>query len=273
MNLRRRLILALLAPLVPAAALAVSPAALDLATSVSSAEFARGLAGALDGRKIQLRLHKVGSERALDELRAGNVDAALISRSLSDAERREFRATPVAMDSLLLIVNERNALTDADRTLVRRIFAREIADWSQVGAGGGGSIVPVTRRAIDGTRTVFDNAFGIGRVIPSGIVELASNLAAALYVAADPLAIGYVSAETLADARRRGLPLRAVRLEGEAPTAVECLSARYPLCRPILLVRRAGRSSETLPKVEAFLRSDEGLTLLRRHGFAGMAAP
>lgn len=249
------------------------PVTFDLATSVTTTPFARNLASALQEQRLHLRLQNVGSERAIDEVRAGNVDAALISRALTSDEARDFQATTLAMDSLLVIVNERNPLENADRALIRRIFSREFGDWRQVGAGGSGTIVPVTRRPSDGTRTVFDNAFGIGRVIPTGIVELASNLAAVLYIAADPQAIGYVSAETYDDALRRGLHLRAVKLDGMAPAAAACKPDSYPLCRPIVLIRRPGKAPAGHAQIEQFLHSPEGRALLEQYGFAPVSVP
>lgn len=244
------------------------PLELDIAASTTTWHLARALQTVLGEQGLILRIHSVGSERAIDEVRSGQAEAGLIARPLSPAEAGEFQATKLAMDSLLLIVNERNPLQFADTELIRRIFAREFSDWQQVNAGGKGPIAPVTRRATDGSRTVFDSAFRIGRIIPTGIVELGSNLAAVLYVAADPQAIGYVSAESFDDAKRRGLRIRAIALDGQAPAAGACDPAHYPLCRPIVLIRKSGKSGKAYQQFENFLRSGEGRSLIEQHGFS-----
>ena len=93
-------------------------------------------------------------------------------------------------------------------------------------------------------------------MIPTGIVELATNLAAVLYVAADPQAIGYVSADAYEDARRRGLRIRALRLDGQLPGAKECRKLSYPLCRLIVFVRPIGKPAGDVEQMERFLRSE-----------------
>lgn len=251
---------------------AVKPAPeIRLAASATTIAMAREMVDALQQEPGHtIRVLPAGSESAIEDIRSRRVDAALIARGLTPEEARSLHAVTLASDSLLLIVNERNPIAELDKATVRRIFSREVSEWKQIGIVGHGTIVPVTRRATDGTRTTFDNAFGIGRVIPTGIVELATNLAAVLYVAADPQAIGYVSAEAYADARRRGLRIRALRLDGQLPDAHECQSASYPLCRPIIFVRPIGKPPRGVEQVELFLRSANGRALIDRAGFAGV---
>jgi len=252
------------------AAPARTPPPVTLAVSPTNTALAKELAATLQQKDgISLKLTPVGSERGIEEVRAGRLDAALIARALSPEEAREFHAVTLAHDSLLIVVNERNPLTETDTATIRRIFSREVSEWKQIGLAAGGAIVPVTRRPGDGTRTVFDNAFGIGRVIPTGIIELATNLAAVLAITADPQAIAYVSAEAYEDARRRGLRIHAVRLDGLLPVAADCQNTNYALCRPILLIRTGGKPARGVERVESFLRSVEGRALIERRGFAG----
>ena len=241
-----------------------------LVASPTTIAMARELVASLQlSRSGTVRVVPAGSDSAIDDVRAGRADAVLIARSLTAEEAQSLHAITLASDSLLLIVNERSPLHELDSATTRRIFSREVSDWKQLGDAGTGSIVPVTRRAGDGTRTTFDNAFGIGRVIPSGIVELATNRAAVLYVAADPQAIGYVSADAYEDARRRGLRIRALRLDGQLPGATECRRVSYPLCRPIVFVRPIGKPVGDVEQMERFLRSAAGSALIERSGFAG----
>ena len=279
MTLRRRLTALLVAIAAGTAGAAPPPSpemavpTFRLATSPTTTPLARTLVGHFSEQGQSIRLVHSGSESGLEEVRSGRVDAALIGRALNNEEAKEFHATTLALDSLLLIVHERNPLHSASPDLIRKIFTREFSDWRQVGAGNVGTIVPVTRRQADGTRTVFDNAFGVGRVIPSGIVELASNLAAVLYVGADPQAIGYVSAEAYDDARRRGLRIRALALDNQAPAAGACRGSTYPLCRSIVLVRRAGKPLKALAPFESFIGTPEFRAMLAQHGFAAEESP
>ncbi|MDQ5941203.1 MAG: phosphate transport system substrate-binding protein [Pseudomonadota bacterium] len=284
----RALIIAPVLATLPVAASPAAPAAsttaakspppaattLRLASSATASAFARNILVPLkQGHALEINLSTTGSETALEDVRAGRADAALVSRKLTAAEEVEFRTLPLALDSLLLIVNERNPLERADAALIRGIFSRQIADWRQVGAGNSGAIVPVTRRPTYGTRTLFDNTFGVGRIIPTGIVELASNLATVLYVGADPQAIGYVSAAAFDDALQHGLRIKALKLNGLSPSAAGCRQTDYPLCRPISLIRKQGKAARGHERLESFLLSDEGQTLLEQNGFAPMKKP
>ncbi|MBI2308930.1 MAG: substrate-binding domain-containing protein [Rhodocyclales bacterium] len=245
---------------------------LRLTASATLAPLAAEVVETVQRKGGRIALNVVGSEVALEQLSAGQADAALISRSLSEGESRLLDGRIVGHDSLLLVVHERNPLTQIDDAGVRAIFSRQVSDWSQIGAGNGGAIVPVTRGLGNGTRTVVDTAFGIGRVVPAGIVELGTNLAVVLYVAADPQAIGYVSSGAYERARQRGVGIKAVRLGGFTPSAQFCVGSHYPLCRPLLLVkRRHAPATRELMLLEATLGGPLGEDLFVRHGFAAPA--
>lgn len=214
------------------------------------------------GHRIVLDIAR--GERPLAALADGEADAALVARPLDADEARRYDSRLIGHDSLLVVVHERNPLDRIDAAVARAIFARELSDWNQVGAGSGGAIVPVMRAPGSDTRRVLDRAFGIGEVIPAGTIEVGSSLAAALYVAADPQSIGYLSAGAYEQARQRGLRLKALPVDGMTPTPQFCTSGNYGLCRPLLLVRRKGAGSF----VEATLAGATGGDLLSRHGFA-----
>jgi len=222
------------------------------------------------GTRIQLRIG--GSESALQAVADGSADAALVARELDAAERTHFSSRVIGHDSLLLVVHERNPMEEISTDQVRSIFSRQVSEWHQIGASNGGAIVPVTRKRDSGARTVIDRAFDIGEVIPAGIVEIGSNLAAVLYIAADPQAIGYVSAGTVDHARQRGLRVKALHLDGLAPNADSCTKGRYLLCRPLLLVvRRNKAASPALHTLEHLLGGTDSDLLLAHYGFASPA--
>lgn len=240
-----------------------------LVSSSTATAFARDVVPLLkEEKRITVSLTSIGSEAALDEVAAGRADAALISRPLTPEETRKFQARQLGMDSLLLIVNERNALNSIDESTIRGIYRRQLSDWRQLGAGNAGPIVPVTRGASHGTRTLFDAHFSIGRIVPTGVVELASNLATVLYVGADPQAIGYASASSFEDARRRGLRIKSVTVLTPPSEADICPGTGYLLCRPINLVRRQGMTTRTYEVFEAFLFGTRGQALMEQHGFS-----
>lgn len=240
-----------------------------LVSSSTTLAFARDVAPLLKQEKrVNISLSSIGSEAALDEVSAGRVDAALISRALTEKEMHKFHSRQVGKDQLLLIANERNPLNTVDESTVRGIFKRQLSDWRQIGAGNVGPIVPVTRGSAHGTRAIFDSHFAIGRIVPTGIVELDSNLATVLYVGADPQAIGFASAGSFEDARRRGLRIKSVTVLTPPSENDICPGAGYLLCRPLNLVRLLGAPTRPQQILEAFLLGPQGQALMEQHGFS-----
>ncbi len=254
-------------------AAAAAPDELRVMAATSLAPLAGELETALRRQGGRIRLTIAGGEAALTAVADGEAEAALLTRALDDNEATRFVGRIVGHDSLLLVVHERNPLDDISEAQVRAIFSREFSDWQQIGAGNAGAIVPVRRGLASATRRLFDRAFGIGNVMPVGAVELASNLATVLYVAADPQAIGYVSAGAYAQARQRGLRIKALRMAGQAPDARTCADgSAYRLCRPLLLVVRKETPARRTAALAAMLTGPLGEDLLIRHGFAPAAA-
>lgn len=253
--------LALLASLDAVAA----PPPLQIAGSTTLAPAIRTATATLkESRGIAYRVRTGGSEEALRELAAGRIDVAMVSRPLRPYEIRDFHAVEVAQDNLAVIVNGRNP---ADRTsfeLLRSIFSQGLANWPDAG-GPPGTIVPVVRGSGHATRTFFDEVVGTGNLVPSGVIELNSNAAMVMYVAADPQAIGYASVGAAADAQQRGLSIRTMLVDGLSPDAGD---GRYPLSRPLLLVtRHEGMKRKEFGALIEYLRSGAGQALLRSYGF------
>ena len=255
-------VLALLASLNAAAA----PPTLELAGSTTLAPAVRAAAATLkESRGISYRVRTGGSEDALRDLAAGRIDVAMVSRPLRSHEKRDFQSIEVARDNIAIIVNARNPADRVSSELLRSIFSRGRAIWPDAG-GPPGAIVPVVRGADHATRTVFDETIGTGNLVPTGVIELNSNAAMVMYVAADPQAIGYASTGAAADAQRRGLTIRTMLVDGASP---EAMDGRYPLSRPLLLVvRNDGKKRREFDVLVDYLKGGAGQALLSSYGFA-----
>lgn len=240
---------------------------LSVAVAGALAPLARELVDLLQPQGVRVVLAPARGDRPLDALAAGQADLALVARSLTSEESARFAAQRFGVDRLLLAVHERNPLNALDRARVRAIFARETTDWQQIGAGGSGAIVPVVRAQGSDTRRTVDAFLDIGEVMPAGMIEVGSGLAAALYLAADPQAIGYLSAAVLERAQHQGLRLKILPSGTAAGEDGDCTHAQtIRPCRPLLLVRpRSGAARGAA--VEAALTGGDGAALLARHGF------
>lgn len=241
--------------------------ALRIAVATTLAPLSDKLSALLPASGKRARFISLRSERPLDTLARGEADIALVARQIDENEARQFTARVFGYDRLLFVVHERNPLERISMATMRAILSREFSDWQQIGAGNSGAIVPVIRAPGSDTRRFVDEGLGIGEVMPAGMVEVGSNLAAALYIAADPQAIGYLSSGAYEQARQRGLRMKTLMLDG-APSALHsCGPDSVSLCRPLLLVQtREAAASDGRP-LNAALSGEAGRALLIRHGF------
>ena len=165
----------------------------------------------------------VGSTAGLQALRSGVADLATVSRPLTPEEVREgFQAHVIAWDVLAIAVHPSNPVEGLTLAELRRLFAGEIRDWTDLG-GPAGPVHLISREAGSGSRQAFREL--VGPIHPLTAVQN-SNGAIRLAVMNDPAAVGYLS---LGVARAGGVKL--LLIAGHLPG-----EPGYPLVRPLSLV-------------------------------------
>ncbi|UBF25434.1 substrate-binding domain-containing protein [Kovacikia minuta CCNUW1] len=97
-----------------------------------------------------------GSNRGIQDLRAGRVDIAAISRPLTTPEMSQgLRSVPVASDAIALVVGVNNPFKGGlTAQQVEAIFQGNLTDWAEVG-GKGGTIQVINRPEVSGTHQAF----------------------------------------------------------------------------------------------------------------------
>ncbi|MCU0517550.1 MAG: phosphate ABC transporter substrate-binding protein [Oscillatoria sp. Prado101] len=97
-----------------------------------------------------------GTDKGIQDLLAGSVDIAAISRPLTPQELSSgLVAVPVAQDAIAVTVGINNPWKGSlTREQVKDIFEGKIADWSAVG-GSAGQIRVINRPSISGTHQTF----------------------------------------------------------------------------------------------------------------------
>ena len=104
---------------------------IDGSTSMASLLLALGRAYATVYPEVDVKVKQGGSSRGLASLKAGECDAAAVSRDLSEAEVRELETTtgkkvfqvPIALDAVCVFVNKANPLPSITREQLNGIFA------------------------------------------------------------------------------------------------------------------------------------------------------
>lgn len=215
------------------------------------------------------RLRGGSSEDGIDLLLRGETDLAMVARPLSETEQKQLRAHHLANDGIALIVHQRNPLQALTRDSIQKLFSGQISDWQELAAAAPmkGRIVPVVKAQNRSLRQLFDHYFSVSHLIRPGTVEIGSNTAVLLYVAADPQAIGYLSIGALQQAKARHMAIHEISIDGQLPSPLSCRQAQAPLCFPLMLVSRINPPPH-LQRFIQFFDSPPGRDLLLRHGLS-----
>jgi len=234
-------------------------ATLTVAGSTSVQPFAEKLAehymAAHPG--IAINVQGGGSTAGVRAAETGAAQIGMSSRHLKDSEEALHQIT-IALDGIAIIVNAANPVAGLTRAQVAAIFAGEVGRWSAVG-GPDQPIHFVTREEGSGTRGAFEEmVMGKREIAPRALVQ-DSNGAVREIVASDPNALGYISLG-LVDRR-----VRAVAVDGVAPTHDSIMAKRYAVVRPFLFLTREEPSGPARAFID-FVTGAEGQRLLGLEG-------
>lgn len=193
---------------------------------------------------VQLEIAAGGSKVGIQAVHEGTVDIGMASRALTPQEAEGITVHTIALDVIAIVVHPSNPVDNLTLETLAAIYRGEVTHWNQVG-GPDMEIVPIAREITSGTRGAFDE------LVLEGQEPTASNLLTAVtagdmaaMVAERPGAIGYLGFGNLNDR------LRAVSINGIAPTPATARRGEYPLVRPLNLL--TGPLSQ--PLAEEFVR-------------------
>lgn len=221
---------------------------------------------------VNLQVQASGSSTAPTALAAGAAQLGPMSRPMQAEERRTFEArygyaplaVPVALDALVVVVNQRNPLTQIDRSQLDAIFSvtrlcgatRLPTRWGDLGiaqpAWAARPIQRYGRNSASGTWGFFKQQALCNGDFRADVAEFPGSAAVVQAVAGNPRSIGYASfgfhlsgVKTLAVVDAQG---RAV-----TPDADSIRSGRYPWARPLYIYVNKPPGKPLPPLVDAFL--------------------
>lgn len=184
-----------------------------------------------------------GSDIGLQELVAGNIDIAAISRPLTSQEQAQgLVAIPVAKDAIAIVVGLNNPFRRGlKHEQIIGIFQGQITDWSAVG-GRSGTIRVINRPTVSGTYQAFREL-----VLKGGNFGSSPNITSMERDATTPMlqalktdGIGYATYAQVDNQQT----IRTVAIDGLTPE-----SPNYPYRRTLYYVYKNPASSA----VQAFL--------------------
>lgn len=232
------------------------PVHLKVAGSTSMQPLLEDLAQAYTERHKHVTIAVQGrsSRLGIELVRQDQVDVGMTSQK--EPEDKSLWSTPIALDGIAIVVHPQNRVEGLTLLQLKDIFFGRLWDWRDVG-GQEGEIVAISREDGSGTRAVFEELVMKGKRVTPTAVVMPSSRAVVEYVAEHPEAIGYVSIGHLSQ------EVKALKIEGMAPTPKSVRRGEYHLLRPLFLVTRGEPTGEVKGFID-FALSPAGQSIVGR---------
>jgi phosphate transport system substrate-binding protein len=159
-------------------------------------------------------------------------------------------------------VNPSNSVSALTKKQIRAIFTGAISNWSQLG-GPNEKIVVVSRDTSSGTFEAFNELVLDKQKVRADALMEASNQAVASVVAKTPGAVGYVGLGFISN------ELKALIVEGVAPSKETVLTGKYPISRPLFMYTN-GKPQGAVKDFIDFVVSKEGQKIADEQGYVGL---
>lgn len=261
---RWRAVLVLIVCLVPPCAVQAGET-LRIVGASTILPVARDAARALSARTGQVfDVTGGGSDLGIAAAVTGKASIGMVSRALHDDEQAKLIGHLIGRDVVVPIVHVLNPVHNLSEAQLTDIYRGKVHNWKELG-GSDRPLTVVAKKKGRSTREIWDRYFELDGSLTEAAHQTGANLASLLFVAADNSAIGYVSEGTVDDAIKRGIRVRQLSINGRAAGELRRADGRA-LARELNLVTR-GTPSAAAQRFIAFIRSDAGLVILRRHGF------
>jgi phosphate transport system substrate-binding protein len=210
-----------------------------------------------------------GSGNGAKALLNGTCDIANLSRDLKEAERKAMKEKGinpvehiVAFDALPLMVHPSNKVKGLTVAQVKDIFTGKIKNWKDVG-GPDLVIVLVSRDTNSGTYESFKElVLGKDDKISEGAEYVGSNGAIRQRVQVTKGAIGYAGLGFV------DRSVKALEINGVAPSVETVRNKTYPLARPLFMFTNGEPKTESLSaRFLGLALTEKGQEIIEEIGF------
>lgn len=220
-----------------------------------------------------------GSAGGLAQLCSGEIQIAMSSKPIADADRQRFpgcdyQPTQIGSDAVGIIVR-RDVYDAGVRNLTaeqaRGLFEGRILNWRELG-GPDLAVFVYDKEPGRGTREQLDKfLYGAGTPAPpppatSNFAIVGGNEETRAKMASTPGSVGPLSTSFV-----EGYPqLAAVAIDGVEATTAAIADGTYPMARPLYLVTDGPPAGAAKEFIDLVL-SAEGQQLVTRHGYLTLA--
>lgn len=220
-----------------------------------------------------------GSAGGITQLADGQVDVAMSSKPISDADRQRFSsvdlvATEIGQDAVGVIVRREvveGGLKGLDRSQATALFEGRVRNWKELG-GPDLTVFVYDKEPGRGTREALDKyLYGTGGVSPpppqsDSYAIVGGNEETRTKLLSTPGSVGPLSSSFIEGYEE----LVAIALDGIAPSPENVAASRYPISRPLFLVTN-GPPAGTAKQFVDYVLSPAGQELVRKHGYLNLA--
>ena len=219
---------------------------------------------------VNITVSESGSGNGAKSLINAACDVATMSRPMKNSEKKAAQDAGVlavenivALDGLAVIVHPSNPRGNLTIEQIRDIYTGKITNWKELG-GQDQKIVVIGRDTNSGTYESFNTLVLKDAKLKSGAEYLGSNGAIRQRVMSTEAAIGYVGL-----AFTEGV--KALQVNGIAPSADTVLAKTYPIARPLYMYTN-GRPKEgtALYDFVNLCKTAEGKKIIDDIGFVSL---
>ncbi|MBE6641183.1 MAG: phosphate ABC transporter substrate-binding protein, PhoT family [Ruminococcaceae bacterium] len=165
----------------------------------------------------------------------------------------ELIYVPVGLEAFVFFVNENNPVEDLTVEQIRKIYACEYKNWSEVG-GADRIINPITRLQGSGSQTTFEAFMGdykVGKKSPFAITGASIGFSFRYYM----------------DGIVENGSVKMLSLNGVYPSPENIRDRSYPIVAQFYAIYRADNANKNIPVLIEWLLSDEGQSLIEKSGY------
>ncbi len=223
---------------------------------------------------VNIMVSESGSGNGAKALLNGTCDIANLSRHLKDTEKKAMDekgvkpvARVVAFDALPVIVHPSNKVKGLTIDQVRDIYTGKVTNWKEVG-GSDQTIVVISRDTNSGTFETFKElVLGKDAKIIGSAEYTGSNGGVRQRVQMTKGAIGYAGLGFVDNS------VKALEINGVAPSAETVIAKQYPLSRELFMFTNGEPKPESLAgKFLGMSTSDKGKEIIEEIGFVPVPA-
>ena len=216
---------------------------------------------------LKITVKKTGSGDGEAALIDGRCEIATMSRFMKPEKFKEAAdkgvmpvAHAVAMDGVCVIVHPSNPVKGLTSDQIRDIYTGKIKNWKEVG-GSDTPIVVISRDTSSGTYETFETLIMNKQKMAEGVEYVNANPQAQNRVKTTPGAIGYVGLAFLEG-------VKAVEVNGIAPSRKTILSGKYPVSRPLFMFTNGyPQLGSTVYEFVTYHLSEAGQKIIEAKGF------